>query len=370
MAFPQKTRKWQSKELWLIASPLFLGITLLGLGWGKTLFYKRFPRTVGEAPDTVTAIAFSSDSKTVATAGGRFFHSGEIRLWDVASGQTRRIIHTGAILSLAFSPDGSLLASGAGAGDGTVKLWNPRTGQLLRTISEKDEVWSLTFSPDGKFLVTNEGRLMLWNTQRGTLVRRFNLPNREESVLAYAPDGNTIAGISETKLIDLPRPHEVDKSRFVGGEVLLWDVKSGKLRRTLPGDNTEAVAFAPAGNRLITLRFIRNRPYDAGIVGSILTSFDPATGKIQWTQQGQGSDWFIGPPVYSPDGKLLATECQGNRIDLWDAATGHLLRTLKPLPFSRKSDLWFPNSPLAFSRDGKMIASHNDKSVLLWQLSP
>ena len=99
----------------------------------------------------VRSIAFSPDGRTLASGAEREYFNGTIRLWDTATGAHKLTLegHTFRVLSLAFSPDGRTLASGSG--DGTVCLWNTVTGAHKLTLdAHKRLITSLAFSPDGK----------------------------------------------------------------------------------------------------------------------------------------------------------------------------------------------------------------------------
>ncbi|MCH8274414.1 MAG: hypothetical protein IH851_06475, partial [Armatimonadetes bacterium] len=88
--------------------------------------------------------------------------------------------HSGAVTSVAFSPDGKILASGST--DGTIKLWHTATGRQLRTLSGiEGDVTSVAFNADGKQLVSGSwffdtGRVTVWDIDSG---RRIPLPERE-----------------------------------------------------------------------------------------------------------------------------------------------------------------------------------------------
>ena len=118
-------------------------------------------------------VAFSPDGRLLASASTaeRLLASGSpdgtIRLWDVASGQLVRTLegHTGWwVTSVAFSPDGRLLASGSWNST-IIRLWDVASGQLVRTLEgHTDEVTSVAFSPDGRLLASGsgDGTVRLW----------------------------------------------------------------------------------------------------------------------------------------------------------------------------------------------------------------
>jgi Tol biopolymer transport system component len=147
-------------------------------------------------------VAFSPDGKSLAGGGGHYVkvaggtkHISEAYLWDV---QTGKLLHKLTDLrpwlrSVAFSPDGKILATGTSgpivAGrrlSSEIRLWDVRTGRLLRTIQgELAQVWSLAFSPDGKSLLSCDNALVAL-TETLTGMRRLTL-TKGTSISSEAP---------------------------------------------------------------------------------------------------------------------------------------------------------------------------------------
>lgn len=191
-------------------------------------------RTLSTHGEAIWSVAFSPDSRSLASGS----HNGILRIWDVASGQGRRIWKSesaNGINDVAFSPDGRLLAADSGY---SIRIWDVASGQLLRTL-EGTSQGSLAFSPDGQTLADLEiGAVQLLTVASGNPLTSVNLQAAGvytvANAIAFSPNGHVLAlGCSDNT-------------------VRLWDVANGKLLRTLLGhtDAVTSVAFSPDGRTL------------------------------------------------------------------------------------------------------------------------
>jgi WD40 repeat protein len=279
----------------------------------------------------VYSVAFSPDGKILASGSW----DNTIKLWDVATGREVRTLkgHTNSVNSVAFSPDGKILASGSL--DETIKLWDVATGREIRTFSgHTASVWSVAFSPDGKLLASGswDETIKLWDVATGEEIHTFKGHTDHVESVAFSPDGRTLASGSWDETIKL------------------WDVATGKELRTLKGhtDYVRSVAFSPDGKLLAS-----------GSVDHTIKLWDVATGREIRTLSGH-TDW-VESVAFSPDGKTLASGSY-REIKLWDVATGRELRTLKGYTGYVYS--------VAFSPDGKILAfGSQDETIKLWDVS-
>jgi hypothetical protein len=114
----------------------------------------RLIRTLTGHTGYAYAVAFSPDGTLLATSS----RDGTARLWNVGTGQAIRILpgHASGVLGVAFSPDGTLLATSGG--DKTARLWDVATGQAIRTLTgHTNSVLGVAFSPDGTLLASSSG---------------------------------------------------------------------------------------------------------------------------------------------------------------------------------------------------------------------
>ena len=120
-----------------------------------------------KAHEAPTVVAFSPDSKTLATGG----YDGKLKLWDTSTGgaprRTLDYASDAGVDSIAFSPDGNLVACGGAGPDGEVKVWDARTGELKFDLHADGIANSLAFSPDSKQLICAADKFVkIWNVSR------------------------------------------------------------------------------------------------------------------------------------------------------------------------------------------------------------
>ncbi len=225
---------------------------------------------------------------------------------------------------VAFSPDGRWLA----AADGRhIKLWDSESGQRLRTLDDDASV--VAFSPDGKLLAwpLGDGNIKLWNVQSDKQPRTLEGHHNSMYCVAFSPDGKRLA------------------SGSYDGMITLWDVQSGESVRKFKAHSSgvRSVAFSPDGKQLSS--------------GS-----DDKTAKLWNAETGSqvriftGHDGSVRRVAFSPDGRRLAS--LGVAIRVWDTET----EADKPLwTSSRRSE-----RAMAFSPDGRWLVSTGYKTITLW----
>jgi len=263
--------------------------------------------------------------------GGR-----RVRLWDVGSYTCTAALTgpEGAAFSVAFSPDGALLASG-NAGQ-PVHVW--RMGDRFRrgpvTLADDTDVMSVAFSPDGALLATGNCHktVRLWDVIGRTCLATLSGHGGWVYSVAFDPDGRMLA--------------------TGGGDhtIRLWDVATRTFIATLTGhgEMVRQVAFSPDGATLAS-----------GSVDQTIRLWDVAARRcVAVLTDGLSPVFSV---AFSPDGAMLASGGADTTVQLWDTATRTRIAILTGHAKAVTS--------VAFSPDGRTLASgSHDRTVRLWRL--
>jgi WD40 repeat protein len=289
--------------------------------------------TVGPLPP-ITALAFSPDGKRLAVGTYR-----AVTLWDTATGQPVASLTrlTGTVQSVAFRPDGTLLAVAGGApgASGEVKVFDTKTFAPVGPPLEghTDVVYSVAWSPDGARLATGsqDKTARIWEWPSGKLLKTLSDHSDAVTRVCFAPDGKSLY----TASLD----HNVRR----------FDVATGNVLRVFTGhsDGVTALAISPDGRGVVS----------AGPEPR-LRWWNPDDGST--TRYSDGSSDTVNEIVFSKDGKFLASASADHLIRLWDAGNAGQQRALQG-----SSDWVYA---VALSPDGKFAAGGGSDGILrLWE---
>jgi dipeptidyl aminopeptidase/acylaminoacyl peptidase len=293
------------------------------------------------------------------------------------------LAHGGEVYGAAFSPDGKLAVS-LGS-DRTIRLWDTITSQQLRVLrGHTDWISCVAFSPDGRTVVSGsqDQTIRFWNVDTGKQLSQIAETESWPASLAFSPDGKILAFV----------PWRGGRH---SGVPRLWDLTLGKeLRRyteTPLKDRPQgfrSVQFAGDGKTLVVVNYPTVLLLDAKTTLEI-RRFDNCFGPLAWSPDNKlfatgtgepdqkirlcvvatGKDLYRfsqwGPfscVAFSPDGKMLASSNEDKVIRLWEVATGQLRRQFEGHQGRVRS--------LAFAPDGRRLISGNeDTTVLIWDVT-
>jgi hypothetical protein len=143
--------------------------------------------------------------------------SNDTDLWRLVDGSLIATLsgHSKAVMSVAFSPDGKMLASGSV--DNTIKLWRVADGSVITTLSgDSDSVTSIAFSPDGNTLASGSGdnTIKLWRVAGGSLITTLSGHSDKVNSVVFSPDGKTLVSGSDDKTIKLRDFFEINSKEM------------------------------------------------------------------------------------------------------------------------------------------------------------
>jgi WD40 repeat protein/serine/threonine protein kinase len=271
-------------------------------------------------PDSVYAVAYSADGKTLAVTGlmQRF-----VEIWDVPGRKRIKTLQPEEGNLAVFSPRGGLLATDASK---EIRLWRTGTWDLVHKLTLPANAKDLKFSPDGKLLacMNYSNEVIVWEVEEWEVIRRIRdvRPVSYWGAMDFSPDGKALViGDYTHRLhvvdladgstdVNIPEAHSegitsvawspsgsiiASGSAFSGGAIRLWDAATGK-----PVGKLEWL-YSAAGDQTIRIWDVKQR--------RCLSTF-------------RGSSHEVYGLGLSPDGTRLASACKDGVVAFWDAGSG------------------------------------------------
>ncbi|MEG4169714.1 MULTISPECIES: WD40 domain-containing protein [unclassified Microcoleus] len=277
------------------------------------------------------SVAFSPDGKLLAMGDT----NSEIHLWQLPE---VRLLRTGKeygsiVLSAAFSPDGKTLATGGS--NGTIRCWDVSSWSIRQILQgNTSTVLGVAFSPDGKMLASSigDGTVRFWDWSNGGCLLTLPAHKSQAWSIAFSPQGNILVSGGDD------------------GTLKLWDVETGECLKMFESDSSQirSVAFSLDGKTVA-----------CGGHDALIRIWDISTGEVLSISSGHSR--IVVSVAFSPDGQILASCSEDSTVRLWEVASGECLKTLQAHT-SRVSSV-------AFRPDGKILASTGeDCTVRLWDV--
>jgi WD40 repeat protein len=320
---------------------------------------------------SIKRLAFSPDSRYIVTTGS------DPMVCEVSIDKCQSLAgHTGEIKTAEFNSDGTTIVTASV--DTTARLWDAKSGNMLRELKHEDVVNSAKFSSDSRLVVTasDDGKVRIWNTDTGELIKEPVEHEEKVKVAIFSPSGNYIAtdamnrtgkiidirNFKELTLNDLRGPvatndfsHDDKLLVTEGGPDMakVWDVATGKERFLLKGHKAaiSMVSFSPVEAYIVTASYDSTAKVWSATDGRLIAELTGHTGRVNSAK-------------FSNNGKYIVTAGSDNTARMWDAKTGSLIKIF----YSHNR----PVNYALFSPDDKFIATASfDNTVRIWNvLSP
>ena len=290
----------------------------------------------------VSGAAFSPASNYIASCD----LTGTVKVWDLNSGAALfTVMHGSPAEAVAFSPSGKIFATAAM--DGTVKMWMLVGGSLIKTFDDfKQQLFCLSFSPDGKFLASGGGgKIIIWSINTLKKVREISLPGCQVRSVKFSADGRYLEA-------------------SCGNIVKLWEINHNDLISKLLGGGglsfreKRGLDFSTA---VYTTAFSPDSQYIAAAgEGGLIKVWRAEDGYLLYAVQGHES--VIRTLDFSNKGGLLASGGADRMVKIWDASTGKL----KEIIAGQDDEVYCA----AFSPDGTKLAAAGGNAILrVWNVS-
>ena len=325
--------------------------------------------------DAITSLAMSPDGRLAAfgTAVANQIvdreYQAKIFLFDPSDLQTelgtssfRTVLegHQGMVTSLAFSPDGNILASSGY--DRFVKFWDVGTGRLSGQVRLADTPTFLTFSADGGKLAA-ASNLEVTLIDPNTMQIEKSIPVSSAGHLAFSPDGNLvyISTLFRMAVIDIGAGAKIlefpDPSVLVPTLTTTTDGTIVSVTYEIP-DTLDNFVLSPEGTQILTYTVDQSTDSISGAENIRLATWDAETGK--YINETRFTGDFVGAIEVSPDGSLVAIG-NSNEVWVWDTISWQMVKT-----FSGHVDYV---EDLAFTPDGtKVLSASRDGTIRVWTL--
>ncbi len=375
---------------------------------------------IAPAPYSRIHFAFSRDGQELLLADQD--HSG-VKLWETASGNEIRTFPDAqsGVRSAAFSSDGKAVA--VGAADGSITVWETTTARKLQFLPAQLAVMAVTFTPHGDLMAGDAQGIVLWDLLAGKVVKRIS--DRPVTNIVCCADGDWVAAnpdyhltlwnartwqpaalvptakartfyaafggpqapaaeiadpaVSWSQISDGPQKRIVWRSSYplaispdgkllatsamLGGDVAVWDTRTGEKLRTISTGNLSVtcLAFSPDGRWLLTGG--QATPLRPGVkllevkYGFALWDVNSWSEHLLPMTAGGGA-----AAVFSPDGSVIAIGSTAAAVQLFDFSQGKTVQMLA------STDSW-RSGFFAFSPDGKWLAQPGKQGISLWRVA-